>query len=590
MNLKEQALSYAALGFAVFPLKARDKKPAISGWNTLATTDYDVIAKWWTENPQYNIGIATGRASGGLVVIDLDIDEGKNGVERLKLWEKSSGMVIPKQTAVAITGRGGRHLYYKSEVSFHNAADLFGDNSGVDVRGEGGFVVAPGSVHPNGTTYSWELHPLLYGISKTTKEVEALLSVQKGNTVPGSGSVAEGERNSTLFNCAVALIKKGLSTPAVLAAVEAENASKCSPPLPKKEVESIVASAARYREEAQNLSVDLVTLEDIEEKSPKWLVEGFIPRGEICILAGDGGTGKTFVWCSIAAAVSSGKRCFLQNNLWTEAVEREPEDVLFFSSEDSYEYVLRRRLRKNGASLKRIRTLDCADERFSAVTLNGKYLDELLKVYKPALCIFDPLQAFVGGANMISRSEMRECLKLLHVYGKKYGTSFLIVMHTNKMQSVWGRSRLSDSSDIWDIARSVFIVGKADENGTRYISHEKSNYAQQKDTVLFKLIDEVVTFQQYTDKRDRDFVLSAGKAKREKPATEEAENFIVSYLDEQGGSCDLKDMNSIATVCGIKGYAMKEAKQKLKEEGKIKIESISKGQGKGFEWKVFRMS
>lgn len=83
MELKQIALSYADLHFAVFPLSPKDKRPAIAEWNKHATTNKTVIEKWWDENPLYNIGIATGLPSGGLIVVDLDIDDekGKNGMQ-----------------------------------------------------------------------------------------------------------------------------------------------------------------------------------------------------------------------------------------------------------------------------------------------------------------------------------------------------------------------------------------------------------------------------------------------------------------------------------------------------------------------------
>ena len=605
MELKQMALSYADLHFAVFPLSPKDKRPAIAEWNKHATTNKVVIEKWWDENPLYNIGIATGLPSGGLIVVDLDIDDekGKNGIERLNKWQNDYGVHIPFNTATARSGRGGVHIFYRdADTVYRNAADLFKDGSGVDVRANGGYIVAPGSVHPNGTPYEWINHPLVFGIAQADAAVKALLSpTDKSSADPFKSPdvIGEGERNSALFKLASSMVAKGLSREAILAAVIAENDTKCVPPLDASEVETIVNSAWRYpngtspynnavsKTNTDKLSTDMVTLSAAEEKDPEWLIDGYIPRREITIIAGDGGTGKSFTWCALAAAVSTGYKSFLQNNLFADAPDMAPGKVLFFSSEDSYEYVLRRRLRKNGANLDNIKTLDCADDRFHAVTLNSDYLEKLIAAHRPALCIFDPIQAFVGGANMISRSEMRECMKRLHTYGEKYGTTFLLIMHTNKMQSVWGRNRLSDSSDIWDIARSVMIAGKADENGLRYLSHEKSNYGPQCKTVLFRILDETVTFQNYTDKRDREFVLEASKIARETPATDEAENFIISYLEEQGGSGDVKNLDNAAAACGIKNNAIKTAKQRLKTAGKIKIESTSRGQGKGFTWRVF---
>ena len=119
-DTKEAALEYAALGLAVFPVippmgngeKSAGKKPYISNWQKEATSNKEKITEWWTKWPTANIGIATGRKSQGLVVIDLDIDDDKgiNGYEALKEWQKEHGDL--PETWQSITGRGGYHLFY----------------------------------------------------------------------------------------------------------------------------------------------------------------------------------------------------------------------------------------------------------------------------------------------------------------------------------------------------------------------------------------------------------------------------------------------------------------------------------------------
>ena len=83
----------------------------------------------------------------------------------------------------------------------------------------------------------------------------------------------------------------------------------------------------------------LVSLNDIEEKEASWLVPQRMPKGQIIILAGDGGSGKTSCWCSLAAAISTGAQVFFDETP-KEFFESEPQKVLFFSSEDSLEYAL----------------------------------------------------------------------------------------------------------------------------------------------------------------------------------------------------------------------------------------------------------
>ena len=203
----------------------------------------------------------------------------------------------------------------------------------------------------------------------------------------------------------------------------------------------------------------LVSLNDIEEKEASWLVPQRMPKGQIIILAGDGGSGKTSCWCSLAAAISTGAQVFFDETP-KEFFESEPQKVLFFSSEDSLEYTLKARLRKAGANFNNIFSVDLKNERFSEIKFNSKLLKELIEQVKPALIVFDPLQAFIPvDMQMGQRNAMRACLSPLIGIGEQYGVTSLIVVHTNKKQGVFGRNRIADSADVWDIARSVMIVG-----------------------------------------------------------------------------------------------------------------------------------
>lgn len=143
--MKEWALYYAELGLAVFPLAYRNKVPAIEGGCKAATTEKSKIERWWNQNPRYNIGIATGNKSNGLVVIDLDVDKNKgiDGYEVLRDWQNKHGEL--PETWQSITGRGGYHYFYKDTITHSNKVGLY---EGVDIRGEGGYIVAPPSVHP----------------------------------------------------------------------------------------------------------------------------------------------------------------------------------------------------------------------------------------------------------------------------------------------------------------------------------------------------------------------------------------------------------------------------------------------------------
>ena len=328
----------------------------------------------------------------------------------------------------------------------------------------------------------------------------------------------------------------------------------------------------------------LLKVQEVEEKEPEWLIPGYIPKGQITVLAGDGGAGKTSVWCAISAAVSSGAKCFLNGDNPFLGND-EPQKVLFFSSEDSVEYTLKGRLRKNGANMDNLLTMRLSDERFAELKFNTELLESLIREHKPALVVFDPIQSFVPtDIQMGQRNEMRDCLNGLIGLGEKYGSTFLIVVHTNKQSNIWGRKRIADSADIWDIARSVLIVGEADEEGTRYISHEKSNYGEREQTVLFRLDSGEVKFQEYSEKRDRDFVAEASEFLKQNPQREEVKAFILEYLSD--GQKEVSELDDAMKALGVTKATLGRAKTDLKKEGRIEYKSIGFGKERKSYWSL----
>lgn len=145
--LLEAALQYAGRDWHVFPCKARGKTPLVKGGFKAATTDRAQIEAWWRKWPEANIGLATGLVS-GLIVFDLD---GEIGISTLQDVAKTMGQV-PVTEAVS-TGRGW-HLYYKIPPDCA-APPRCSSGNGFDVRCEGGYVIAPPSIHENGHLYRW---------------------------------------------------------------------------------------------------------------------------------------------------------------------------------------------------------------------------------------------------------------------------------------------------------------------------------------------------------------------------------------------------------------------------------------------------
>jgi putative DNA primase/helicase len=165
-ELLTAALGYAKRGWYVFPLhtpiaggcscqsgkdcKCIGKHPRTRNGLHDATTDEAQIRKWWSQWPEANIGIRTGSVS-GLLVVDIDNKNGKQGGENLAaIAAPFGGLPV---TLTATTG-SGIHLFFKHpEVAVRGSASKLAE--GVDVRANGGYVVAPPSLHANGKRYEW---------------------------------------------------------------------------------------------------------------------------------------------------------------------------------------------------------------------------------------------------------------------------------------------------------------------------------------------------------------------------------------------------------------------------------------------------
>lgn len=151
---------YAEQGWSVVPVAPGKKRPGLewAGYQATRAT-LEQIDAWYTDlYAQYGVGIITGAIS-GLVVIDVDEGPGKAGGDELAKLQLKHGDL--PETPTVRTGGGGRHLYFKhpgrdadgNPIRIKTGKDVLAP--GIDVRGDGGMVVAPPTVHPNGRPYEW---------------------------------------------------------------------------------------------------------------------------------------------------------------------------------------------------------------------------------------------------------------------------------------------------------------------------------------------------------------------------------------------------------------------------------------------------
>jgi hypothetical protein len=258
----EAALAYARRGWPVFPLHSAQegqcscrrsgcssigKHPRTAHGLKDATVDDACIRAWWAQWPDANVGIVTGSPS-RLVVLDVDPRHG--GDESLTELERQHGKL--PETVESLTGGGGRHLLFQHPGGLITSKPLA---SGLDIKADGGYIVAPPSSHASGEPYRWEIssHPEdmpLAALPSWLAEFTAQ-PIRSGPSTQGadreeSKTIRQGERNTTLTRLAGAMRRQGTNEEVIRQALAIENQARCVPPLPEDEVEKIAASVARY--------------------------------------------------------------------------------------------------------------------------------------------------------------------------------------------------------------------------------------------------------------------------------------------------------------------------------------------------------
>ncbi len=251
-EFERAALDYLRRGWSVIPLRKRDKRPAIrwQAYQTVRATEQQV-REWFSRWPDANVGIVTGGVS-GLVVLDVDPRHG--GDDSLRTVEREFGP-FPR-TAEATTGGGGRHIYFVHPGTIvHNRVGIA---PGIDLRGDGGCIVAPPSVHPTGKRYRWvkgggpdEVPPtalpswLRQRLDPTEQRTGHTLVYWRALLRNG---VVEGERNNTIASITGHLLWHGVDPDVALELMLCWNRDRCRPPLDDAEVARTVQSITRLHE------------------------------------------------------------------------------------------------------------------------------------------------------------------------------------------------------------------------------------------------------------------------------------------------------------------------------------------------------
>lgn len=243
------ARAYAARGWSVIPFEPKGKRPSIA-WLEFQKrrATQDEIDAWFRHRRDANVGIVTGAVS-DVVVLDIDVAHG--GAESLSELENEHGPL--PITVEAATGGGGRHLYFAHPGG--TVPNRVGLAPGIDVRGDGGCVVAPPSLHASGRRYAWAIDraPGEARLAPMPRWLLALARPEGGHLGHPlahwrelvRSDIDKGARNNTIASLAGHLLWHGVDAQLALELLLAWNRIRCRPPLADDEVAQVVESITR---------------------------------------------------------------------------------------------------------------------------------------------------------------------------------------------------------------------------------------------------------------------------------------------------------------------------------------------------------
>jgi hypothetical protein len=428
MSVMETAFQLLSEGIAVFPCWQKAKEPAIASWLPYQTTlpsELQVTA-WFSANSR-NLAIVCGRVSGNLLVIDCDSQEAYD------TFVKTYGALIGNCPVVK-TSRG-YHIYIRTDRPVRSAK-----RDGIDIKAEGGYVIGPGSVHPDGTVYQVVQGDLAHipVIDSTLLGLEEAPAAVPATSAAQTTIYKEGNRNDGLYRDACSMRARGLSREAITAALQEVNRVQCDPPLGDTEVAIIIDSAMRRTPRTREPLL-IIGVEDILRAPPvTWLVDQLLFDNTLSLLGSYAGRGKSLVAMAIAKSIATGEALFGRYEV------KRTGPVLFVDEENSHSD-LRDRMLGMGIN---------SDMPLKFISFEGVLVDdeqcfdrlmEAIKEVNPVLVVLDSLVR-LHKAKENDASEMSRVMRSMRLIVNE-GFGVLILHHHTKGQGDL-ETRARGSSDI----------------------------------------------------------------------------------------------------------------------------------------------
>ena len=525
-KIKELAKYYATqLKFCVFPVhrivdgsctcsnsncKNPGKHPRTQNGFKDATSDPIQIENWWSKWPNSNIGIATGSISNLLV---LDIDPRNGGNESFEIL--TSEHKLP-ETLTVKSGGNGKHYYFAiNNTSVPSKKDL---GRGIDVKCEGGYIVAPPSTHISGNTYEWDNLESVGLAPIPTWLLEKFNNpIVENTSLANQSTIFKGKRNDTLFKIGCDLSRQGLDFQSTKSALENINQSSCIPPLEADEVHNIAKSVsknfANKKAEPQSKTLGLRSLKEIlaePEPEQNWLVDGLLSYGGISIVVAKPKVGKSTLVRQLALSVANGHP-FLGKNT-TQG------NVIYLSLEDRQTDVTRQ--------FRAMGDYSGGEIHLSTTYLppNMEEIDDAISSRKASLLIIDTMIKVTKASDLNDYAAVTKSLNhILQIAREK--NCHICLLHHAKKGNAEGTDAILGSTAIHAVADTIILLDKKDEYRTIQVQQRSGDDWEK--TIL---------------KFDPDTKLTSIDCPKQEYDFKKIEEEILDYLSSQIEWISLKDI------------------------------------------------
>jgi putative DNA primase/helicase len=337
----------------------------------------------------------------------------------------------------------------------------------LDTRSDGGYIVAPPSVHHE----SGKPYEVVKDLPWAPAPIELLepRNVCAAPRTAVSDEIPKGKRHQTMLSIAGALRARGLSREMVLAQLRSANERQCNPPLEDSEIQKLADYVGAklpgfrgQRLQETTAEVEVESFREVKSESVQWLWKGRIPLGKLTLFVGDPGQGKSLVTVDIAARLSRGER-------FPDGAPCKVGDTIFLSAEDDAADTIRPRLDAANADVSRVHRVKAVrvtladggtgESGFSLERDLEKLEDALKKIPSANLLVIDPISAYMGRVDTHRDAEIRRVLMPLADLAARRGVAVKAIMHLKKSETS-ALLRVSGSIGFVAAARVVWGFGE----------------------------------------------------------------------------------------------------------------------------------